>query len=138
MGSNNHILIDFSGNPALVKKAFCTKIPKINVDGVENIANMADPKIPAGPALVAKDGSALRGVGDRLSPDAHRHADDPSAAAGCGLAGRFAPSRATGAVYPKALKPEAAGAKVPNPNYPEFLLDREWGVPFGEVAGCAK
>ena len=51
---DNHILIDFSGNPDLVKKAFHTEIHNVEVNGVQHIANMTDPQIPAALAPAIK------------------------------------------------------------------------------------
>ncbi|MGA9530042.1 MAG: S53 family peptidase [Terriglobales bacterium] len=50
----NGLLIDFSGTAGQVRAAFHTEIHQLDVKGVEHIANMSDPKIPAAlsPAVV--------------------------------------------------------------------------------------
>ncbi len=48
------MVIDFSGNAALVRKAFHTEIHRLNVNGVQHIANMQDPQIPAALAGVVQ------------------------------------------------------------------------------------
>lgn len=40
--------VDFSGNAGQVRTAFSTEIHRLNVNGVDHIANMSDPRIPAG------------------------------------------------------------------------------------------
>jgi subtilase family serine protease len=45
--SAGQMMIDFSGNAGQVRDAFHTEIHKLNVNGVNHIANMADPQIPA-------------------------------------------------------------------------------------------
>lgn len=42
----NGMLIDFSGTAGQVREAFHTEIHRLNVNGVEHIANMNDPQIP--------------------------------------------------------------------------------------------
>ena len=41
------MLIDFSGSAGQVREAFSTEIHHLEVNGVEHIANMSDPQIPA-------------------------------------------------------------------------------------------
>ncbi len=50
----NGVLIDFSGTAGQVRAAFHTEIHNLDVKGVQHIANMSDPKIPAAlaPAIV--------------------------------------------------------------------------------------
>ena len=50
----NGILIDFSGTAGQVREAFHTEIHELEVKGVQHIANMSDPQIPAAlaPAIV--------------------------------------------------------------------------------------
>ncbi len=43
----NGLLIDFSGTAGQVEEAFHTEIHNLNVKGVQHIANMSDPQIPA-------------------------------------------------------------------------------------------
>ena len=43
----NGMLIDFSGTAGQVREAFRTEIHHLEVNGVEHIANMSDPQIPA-------------------------------------------------------------------------------------------
>jgi subtilase family serine protease len=43
----NRLLIDFSGTADKVRNAFHTEIHRLNVSGVEHIANMSEPRIPA-------------------------------------------------------------------------------------------
>jgi hypothetical protein len=43
----NGMLIDFSGTAGQVRTAFHTEIHNLNVNGVQHIANMSDPQIPA-------------------------------------------------------------------------------------------
>jgi subtilase family serine protease len=43
----NGTLIDFSGTAGQVREAFHTEIHNLNVNGVNHIANMSDPQIPA-------------------------------------------------------------------------------------------
>jgi len=43
----SHMTIDFSGTAGQVRRAFHTEIHKLQVDGVDHIANMRDPRIPA-------------------------------------------------------------------------------------------
>ncbi|WP_263382378.1 S53 family peptidase [Granulicella arctica] len=52
--SVNGTVVDFSGDAATVKKAFHTEIHRLNVRGVDHIANMQDPQIPAALAGVVK------------------------------------------------------------------------------------
>jgi len=40
-------MIDFSGNAGMVETAFGTQIHRLEVNGVQHIANMSDPRIPA-------------------------------------------------------------------------------------------
>ncbi|MGA7576406.1 MAG: protease pro-enzyme activation domain-containing protein [Terriglobales bacterium] len=48
----NGVLIDFSGTAGEVRQAFHTEIHNLEVQGVNHIANMSDPKIPAALAPV--------------------------------------------------------------------------------------
>jgi subtilase family serine protease len=50
----NGMLIDFSGTAVQVRAAFSTEIHRLSVNGVEHVANMSDPKIPAALAPVVK------------------------------------------------------------------------------------
>jgi subtilase family serine protease len=43
----SRMVIDFSGTAGQVKAAFHTEIHRLNVDGVDHIANVSDPQIPA-------------------------------------------------------------------------------------------
>ena len=43
----SRMAIDFSGTAGQVKTAFHTEIDRLNVDGVDHIANVSDPQIPA-------------------------------------------------------------------------------------------
>jgi subtilase family serine protease len=42
----NGLLVDFSGTAGQVRTAFHTEIHRLNVNGIEHIANMSDPMIP--------------------------------------------------------------------------------------------
>ena len=46
------MVIDFSGTAAQVRGAFKTEVHRLDVSGVEHIANMSDPQIPAALASV--------------------------------------------------------------------------------------
>jgi len=50
----SRMVIDFSGTAGEVREAFHTEIHKLNVGGVEHIANMSDPQIPAALAPAVK------------------------------------------------------------------------------------
>ncbi len=52
--TTNGLLIDFSGTAGQVREAFHTEIHQLDVKGVQHIANMSDPQIPAAlaPAVV--------------------------------------------------------------------------------------
>ncbi len=43
----SHMVIDFSGTAGQVGRAFHTEIHRLNVDGIDHIANISDPEIPA-------------------------------------------------------------------------------------------
>jgi subtilase family serine protease len=50
----NGMMIDITGNAGQVRRAFGTEIHKLTVDGVDHIANMSDPQIPAAFASVVE------------------------------------------------------------------------------------
>ena len=52
----NGMIIEFSGNAGMIKRAFHTEIHKIEVDGEDHFANMTDPQIPEALA------GAVRGI----------------------------------------------------------------------------
>jgi hypothetical protein len=43
----NHMVIDFSGDAGLIRRAFQTELHYLEVDGERHYANMSDPKIPS-------------------------------------------------------------------------------------------
>ena len=73
----NGMTVDFSGSAQHVRNAFGTEIHHLNVNGVDHIANMQDPQVPAALAGVIKGVVSLHDFHPRIQHKeiAHGHAD---------------------------------------------------------------
>ena len=77
--------IDFTGNAGAVRSAFHTEIHKLSVNGVNHIANMSDPKIPA---ALAPAVAGIVSLSDfRPHTNFVSHAQNPNLTGTCGSYG---------------------------------------------------